>query len=93
MFLGMNVPIIKDKNMPLISTKQDAAKRKLLSILPRSVLQTMSRHERPWTLTTPQLLAACIEQWDEKVVRDALEKLLMRTTDERPPLQRRRRTA
>jgi hypothetical protein len=44
-------------------------------------------------LTTPQLLAACIEQWDENAVRDALEKLLMRTTDDRPPLQRRRRTA
>jgi hypothetical protein len=90
---GTKLPIRRIKKMPLLTNKKDAARRKLLSILPRSVLQTMSRHERPWTLTTPQLLAACIEQWDENAVRDALEKLLMRTTDDRPPLQRRRRTA
>jgi hypothetical protein len=89
----MNLPSIKDKNMPMISTKRDATRRKLLSILPRAVLQTLSHHERPWTLTTPQLLSACVEQWDETAVRDALEKLLMRTTDDRPPPQRRRRTA
>ena len=79
--------------MPLLTNKKDAARRKLLSILPRPVLQTMSHHERPWTLTMPQLLTACVEQWDENAVRDALEKLLMRTTDDGPPLQRRRRTA
>jgi hypothetical protein len=77
----------------MLTNKKDAARRKLLSILPRPVLQTMSRHERPWTLTKPQLLTACIEQWDEEAVRDAVDKVLRRTTDDKPALQRRRRTA
>jgi hypothetical protein len=65
----------------MLTNKQDAAKRKLLSILPRAALDTLSHHDRPWTLTMPQLLSACVEQWDETAVRIALEKILVRTRD------------
>ena len=75
----------------MLTNKRDAARRKLLSILPRPALDTLSRHERPWTLTIPQLLSACIEQWDETAVRAALEKILVRTRDGKPDGKARRR--
>jgi hypothetical protein len=81
----------------MLTNKRDAARRKMLGILPRPVLQTMSMHERPWTLTLPQLLAACVEFWDEARVRDALEKILARTKADKPkadkPATRRRAQA
>jgi hypothetical protein len=55
------------------------------------MLDTLSHHERPWTLTIPQLLSACIEQWDETAVRLALEKILVRTRDGKPDGKARRR--
>ena len=79
--------------MPMLTNKKDAARRKLLSILPRPVLDTLSHHERPWTLTMPQLLSACVEQWDETAVRAALEKILVRTRDGQPDGKRQRRRA
>ena len=68
----------------MLTTKRDAARRKMLTILPRPVLETLSRHERPWTLTMPQVLSACVEQWDETAVRAALEKILVRARDGKP---------
>jgi hypothetical protein len=73
----------------MLTNKRDATRRKVLSILPRKVLEDMSRHERPWTLTPRQLLNACVERWDETTVRDALEKILVRTRDGKPAPRRR----
>jgi hypothetical protein len=80
----------------MLTNKRDAARRKVLSILPRPALETLSRHERPWTLTMPHLLSACVEQWDETAVRAALEKILVRTRDGKPdgkPARRRAQAA
>jgi hypothetical protein len=77
----------------MLTNKRDAARRKLLSILPRPVLETLSRHERSWTLTMPQLLSACVEQWDETAVRAVLEKILVRTRDGKPDRKPARRRA
>ena len=79
--------------MPMLTNKRDAARRKVLSILPRSVLDILSHHERPWTLTMPQVLGACVEQWDETAVRTTLEKILARTRDGQPDGKRQRRRA
>jgi hypothetical protein len=64
------------------SNKNDAARRNLLSILPRKTLENMSMHERPWTLTKPQLLAQCLVHWDEGDVREAIELIFTRTVYE-----------
>jgi hypothetical protein len=76
---------------PMLTNKKDAARRKLLSTLPRRTLETLSRHERPWTLRLPQLRTACVGQWDEAAVRHAVERLFARAAAEQPAPQKRGR--
>lgn len=62
------------------TNKRDSTRRKILTILPRRTLDVLSRHERPHTLTLPQLLDECIKHWHTENVKDALDRVFHKAT-------------
>jgi hypothetical protein len=64
----------------MLTNKRDAARRRILTVLPRMTLQDLSLHERPWTLTRPALLTMCVERWNEDEVRAAVDRVITRAS-------------
>jgi hypothetical protein len=62
----------------MLTDHQDAARRRLLNILDRRILEDLSGHDKPHTLSRPALLTACVEHWNEPAVRAAIERKLKR---------------
>lgn len=60
------------------SNRANAARRKLLRIMPRATLEAMSGYDRPHMWTLNELIDKCAERhvFDETEVRVQLEKLL-----------------
>ena len=58
------------------SNRKEAARRKLLSIMPRSTLETLAEHERPWNLSRTDLIARSMERWDNEEIKAGIEKIV-----------------
>jgi hypothetical protein len=71
--------------MPSMTKKKAAARRKVLNILPRKMLEEFSRHDRPHMQTKPQLIALALANWDEDEIRDAIDVILLETADRSEP--------
>jgi hypothetical protein len=63
----------------MLTNKRDSHRRKLLSVLPRRTLEALSKHDKPATLKLSQLLTACVVNWDEAAVREAVERVIARS--------------
>lgn len=64
------------------SNKMMAARRKLVRILPRDVLEHMSGAERPHMLTMTQLVEMSVTRWDLHEVKEAVNRIFMRADPE-----------
>lgn len=58
-----------------MTKKQRAARHKLLNILPRQALESMSGHERPHMLTKTELVVFATERWDVETIYDEIERI------------------
>lgn len=56
--------------------RRNAARRKLLSNLPRSVVETLSGMERPWIASRSDLAEHAIARWDHEEVEAAIDRVL-----------------
>lgn len=56
--------------------RQDAARRKILNILPRKILEEFSQHSRPHTQTKRQLVELAVVNWNEGEIRDEINAIL-----------------
>ena len=57
------------------TNRREAARRKLLGILPRSALEDLSGIERPWHSSRSDLTEQAIARWMEDEIREAIESL------------------
>lgn len=58
-----------------MAKQKRAARHKLLNILPRAALESMSGHERPHMLTKTELIALATDRWDGEAVHEEIEKI------------------
>jgi hypothetical protein len=56
--------------------RKEKARRKLLRIMPRSVLEDMSGHPRPYMQTHAQLVDQSLARWDADEIKAQIEVLL-----------------
>lgn len=75
-------------------TKQEAARRKLLSILPKQTIEDMLPLDeipiygrQPQKSSLYELLAIAVNHWDEMRVRMAIDRVFMRARGEQEPEQ------
>jgi hypothetical protein len=59
----------------MIGNHKDAARRKLLGILPRSALEQMSMIERPWMASRGDLIFRSLERWNAEEVKEQVQKI------------------
>lgn len=57
------------------TNKREAARRKLLGILPRHALEQASGLEKPWHTSRGDLVTICASHWDEDEVREQIERI------------------
>jgi hypothetical protein len=62
----------------MIKDHKEAARRKLLKILPRAALELLSQSERAWSLSMSDLVCKAIEHWDVEEVRIEVDKIFRR---------------
>lgn len=62
--------------------KMMAARRSLLKILPRDILENLSQFERPHMLSIPQLVREAADHWNIQEVRDAIDRVFRRADPE-----------
>lgn len=64
------------------SNKRNAARRKLLKILPRASLESLYQFERPYMKSMTELVNHAAERWDEDEVRDAIKIVFRQAREE-----------
>jgi hypothetical protein len=61
-----------------VTWRRNAARRKILSILPRAVVDKMSRIECCRLKSYKAIADACVDNWDDAMAREAIDALLHR---------------
>lgn len=61
---------------------RDAARRKLLSILSRDAIESLSGMERPWHANRKDLVEMIMGRWDHDGVEGAIDCVLRRAKDD-----------
>lgn len=58
--------------------RRDAARRKILGILPRAAIEELSGLEKPWHAAKPDLIECAIKRWDSDAVREKIDFVFKR---------------
>jgi hypothetical protein len=61
------------------TTRKDAARKKLLNILSRNVLEELSQKSDPWRHDRASLIGASLVNWSQDDVEYEIKKLLRET--------------